>query len=206
MVAAMFPFWALPRSSVLVLAIALLGSHGATAEAADAPLVLRPRPPVLKPAAVAVGDTFEPLQLIVKFRDGGRFRAVDGRLTNDVPEEWGPVQPIVESLPKAFWRRVDRIPEAQMESLRQNAQRNLGRSLPNLNQQFRAFLPASTNAAPVIDALNALDLVELAQLVPRPAPLPVAPDFRPLQGYLDPPPTGVGAECTATNCNLRGRP
>ena len=91
-----------------------------------------------------------------------------------------------------------------MESMRQSAQLKLGRLLPDLNQQFRVFVPGDTNAAPVIDALNALDIVELAQPVPVPAPLPVAPSFRPLQGYLDLPQVGVGAECTASNCNLRG--
>ena len=108
------------------------------------------------------------------------------------PEELAPVQPLLDGLAKAHWRRVDKISEEQMESFRQAAQLKLGRALPDLNQQFRVFLPADTNAAPVIDALNALDVVELAQpyLVPR--PLPVAPDFRPLQGYLDLPLDGIG--------------
>jgi hypothetical protein len=151
-----------------------------------------------------VDDNFDPRQLIVKFKDGLHFHALEGRLTNTVPEEIAPVQPLLDSLSKAHWRRVDKISEEEMEAIRQTAQLKLGRALPDLNQEFRVFLPADTNAAPVIDALNALDIVELAQPIPRPAPLPVAPDFRPLQGYLNLSQDGIGAACTQTNCNLRG--
>ena len=150
-----------------------------------------------------VNDNFDARQLIVKFNDGSHFRALEGRLTNAVPEEIAPVQELLDSLPRAHWRRVDKISEEQMEALRQTAQIKLGRALPDLNQQFRVFLPANTNAAPVIDALNALDIVELAQPVPIPS-LPVAGNYRPLQGYLDLPQDGIGAASALTNCNLGG--
>ena len=148
-------------------------------------------------------DGIEARQLIVKFKDGLHFRAQGGKLTNAIPEELAPLLPLLDSLPKAHWRRVDKISEAQMESIRQAAQNKLGRALPDLNQQFRVFLPANTNADGVIDALNLLAVVELAQPVPIPS-LPVAPNFRPLQGYLDLPPVGVGAACAQTNCDRRG--
>src|SRR5689334_1272437 len=110
--------------------------------------------PVKRAGPTAADGSFDARQLIVKFKDGMHFHAVEGRLTNAVAEEIAPVQSLLNSIPKAHWQRVDKISEEQMEAMRQAAQIRLGRALPDLNQEFRVFLPADTNAAPVIDALN----------------------------------------------------
>src|SRR5437899_4890681 len=111
------------------LGLALLSSTLVAFADSPAPLALLPRPAVVKRAATAVDDNFEARQLIVKFKDGLHFHAVDGKLTNVVQEEIAPVQPLLDSLPKAHWRRVDKISEEQMESIRQTAQSKLGRAL-----------------------------------------------------------------------------
>ena len=165
---------------------------------------LCPRPPVIKPEHTTVDERHQARLLTVKFQDGLHIRVRDERLTDFGTGELDSARPLLDSLGNAKWLRVDSLPEERIEQMRQIAQTNLGCAIADLNLQFNLRLPAGTKIADVIDAFNALDIVELAQPTPRPDLLPVAPDFQPLQGYLLPPTNGINAFAVWTNCGARG--
>jgi serine protease len=165
---------------------------------------LRPRPPVIKPEHTTVDERHQLRLLTVKFQDGLHIRVRDERLTDFGSGELDSARPLLDSLGNATWLRVDSLPEANIEQMRQVAQTNLGCAIADLNLQFNLRLPPGTNMAEVIDAFNALEIVELAQPTPRPGELFAAPDLQPLQGYLFPPTNGINAFAVWTNCGARG--
>jgi serine protease len=165
---------------------------------------LRPRPPVFKPAHTMVDERFQPRLLTVKFNDGLHIRVRDERLTDFGSGQLEPAQALLESLGTARWMRVDSVPEATIDQMRQVAQTNLGIVIADLNLQVNLLLPPGTNVAEVIDALNALDIVELAQPIPRLSPLPIPPNLQSQQGYLSGAPGGVNAISAWRPCVGRG--
>jgi hypothetical protein len=165
---------------------------------------LIPRPPVIKPMHTTVDERHQLRLLTVKFQDGLHIRVRDEGLTDFGTGELDSARPLLDSLGNAKWLRVDSLPEERIEQMRQIAQTNLGCAIADLNLQFNLRLPSGTNLAEVIDAFNALDIVELAQPTPRPGQLFAAPDFQPLQGYLFPPTNGINAFAVWTNCGARG--
>lgn len=196
-----------PLTFLILLVLGFDGSHLTLGQSLDRLVdtaARRARSKAIKPEHTPNDPTDDPRQLIVTFKDGLHLRVRDKRLVSLEASELEPLLPMLNSLPDAKWKRLDRVSEDQLDAWRQTAQLNLGRTLPDLNLQFRLILPATTNAAPIIDALNALDMVELAEPVRAAPQLPAAPDFVPLQIYQNIPPTGVGGLCTWTNCNLHG--
>lgn len=195
------------RSALLLSLMVLLAfvcvDGGQSVHALPSP-ALKLRPPAIKPTHTQINNHFETNRITVKFRDGLRIRARDGALIDSPARELATAQPLLASLAGAKWRRVDRLPEEQIESLRQTAQRQLGREIPDLNLQFYVNLPPGADPAAIIDTLNALDIVELAQPIPRLAPLPTPPDFRSYQGYLNAAPNGIFATYVQTHCGVRG--
>ena len=165
---------------------------------------LRPRPPVIKPEHTTVDERHQPRLLTVKFQDGLHIRVRDEQLTDFGTGELDSARTLLDSLGNAKWLRVDSLPEERIEQMRQIAQTNLGCAIADLNLQFNLRLPPGTNIADVIDAFNALDIVELAQPTPRPGELFAAPNLQPLQGYLFPPTNGINAFSVWTNCGARG--
>ncbi len=85
----------------------------------------------------------------------------------------------------ATWKPRHDIPEARLSEMRDKGQKNTGRALPDLRTSFLLRLGPGQDAAALIDELNALDFVELAEAAPRPPPPPAAPDFEAKQVYLD---------------------
>src|SRR5437588_625584 len=78
--------------------------------------------------------------------------------------------------------RMDPVPEATLDAVRDAAQRRSGRQLPDLNLYYIIDLPAGVSAAEVASRLNALAIVEFAEPARRPAPPPTdipptTPDF-----------------------------
>src|SRR6185503_16536840 len=124
---------------------------------------LQPRPPVIKPEHTMVDERFRPGVLTVKFQDGLHIRVRDEQLTDFGSNELEPARKLLETLAKAKWRRVDPLPEETIDQFRLRAQTNLSKVIADLNLQFNLYLPPGTNVAEVIDAFNALDIVELAQ-------------------------------------------
>src|SRR6185369_10799197 len=72
------------------------------------------------------------------------------------------------------------------------AQRNTGKAMADLNNAYILRVPKGVKAE-IIDELNALDSVEIAQPIPLSPPDPVAGNYQSQQGYLNPAPGGVDA-------------
>ena len=80
---------------------------------------------------------------------------------------------------------------------RERGQALSGRELADLNNYYRIVLDSAENPGTFIDALNGLDIVEIAFPVPKCYPpediAPETPDFTDRQGYLYEAPEGVDA-------------
>ncbi len=152
------------RFGVSFLVVLLCGAPAA----ADPPL--EPRPQLVKPAQIEFNDRFLPNVITVKFCDGLTARLQDGNLTDLGTGDLVEAQPVLGTVEAGTWLRTYSLPEAQLTSLRETAQQNLGRVVADPNLRLNLFLPPGTDPADVIDAFNALDCVELALPIPKPVP------------------------------------
>lgn len=132
-------------------------------------------------------------RLHVKFVEGTGVRLRGGRLVSLTGSDVSGFDAIVNSLEGA---KVERLFVAAEESLRKErnqAERNSGRKLPDLNLWFRLRLPDGTDDQAVLRQLNALSVVETAYAEPLPAPTPATPDLSGYQHYLKAAPVGINA-------------
>ena len=160
---------------------------------------LQPRPPLVKPVKTHVDAAKHDVERIyVKFGDeipvrlrqdqlaaeGANANALDAATTG-----------LLKRLATAGvkWERLHNVAEQKLAAMRDKAQRNTGKSMPDLNTAFILRVPKGLKMDPLIDELNALDAVEIAEPMPLPAPDPVAGNYQPQQGYLIAAPTGVDA-------------
>jgi serine protease len=159
---------------------------------------------VRKPAKTILKAYEDPMRITVKFRDGLYIRLRNNALVSTNASLFTKSKFLFNTLSTGRWERADAIPEEAMDTMRHHAEQNLGRALPDMNLQFYLTLPSGMDAAAVIDRLNQLDIVDLAQPVPRPQPAPLPPDYEPLQGYLDASPTGGSVFQVWTNYGIFG--
>lgn len=132
--------------------------------------------------------------IVVKFRDDLRVRAQQGVLTDSNTGDLNPAKPLLQQLAGATWRPSHSLPEQRLDQLRANAQQNLRRAVADLNTQFNlSNLPPNVDPVELLNAFNALEIVELAVPMSVPHLPPVPPDFEPMQGYLDPATDGINA-------------
>lgn len=147
-----------------------------------------------KPVHYQIPPGWERQVVTVKFRDGLAIRLRDGALT-DVANRGAldAAAVVLEAMRRGTWSRTHTLAEGELDRMREIGERNTGAPLSDLNLQFRCHLPADVDAVPLIDALNALDCVEMAESIPGYAPLPQAPDLRAKQSYSEAAPRGTGA-------------
>jgi uncharacterized repeat protein (TIGR03803 family) len=158
----------------------------------------------LKPAKTALLPGHDPHRIAVKFREGLNVRLRNNVLVSADPQLLARSRPLLDTLSAATWERADAVSEDIMDQMRQRAEQRLGRALPDPNLQFLVTLPPGMDAAPVMDSLNELDIVELAQPVPRRAPPPSPPNFEPQQQYFDAAPIGGGVFNVWSNYGVFG--
>lgn len=156
---------------------------------------LQPRPQVIKAAHTVVDERFRDDVITVKFKDGLTVRLRDGALsdlgTGALDQA---AMDVLESVAMGVWERSYSINEDTLGEFRDKAQAKLDRVVADLNLQYNFFLPADSNIEAVIDALNALDCVEIALPIPVPVQAPLPGDLEPSQLHLDPATAGVDAE------------
>ena len=168
---------------------------------AQAPL--KPRPAIAKPAMTIVDPKKHDADRIsVKFRDDVPVRLREGKLAaaganaNALNAAAGLLTRLATA--GAKWERQHSVAEEKLSEMREKAQRNTGKAMPDLNTAYILRVPKGMTAPQIIDELNALDSVEIAEPVPLPAPDPVAGNYQPQQGYLNPAPGGVDADYART--------
>lgn len=169
--------------SVFAAVVLLSASIGFGAEA------LKARQSIEKPKQTKVdGIRHHTDRIYVKFRDDSNVR-----LRGDQPMDLGKgvlssASPLLGRLANSgvSWQRQHSVSEERLNELRETGQRNTGKAMPDLNTAYILNLPPNEDPATVIDELNALEVVELALPIPLPAPPPVAGNYEPQQGYLNP--------------------
>lgn len=152
----------------------------------------RPRR-VEKPPRTVVAAWHEPGLVAVKFRDGLTVRARGADLDDAGSGALGGAAAVLAGPARGRWARTHDVDEALLARLRDEARLRSGRDVPDLNLEFRLRLEPGLDHAAAVDALNALEVVELAWPVARPAPPPLPPDFSAQQGYQLAAPGGTGA-------------
>ncbi|MBX3353303.1 MAG: S8 family serine peptidase [Phycisphaeraceae bacterium] len=172
------------------LLLALFAHEGAVA-ADRADFTARVR--WVKPANTTLTLHDEPGVIHVKFVDDLPVRLVEGALTDRDTGALDRARGVLDALPVARWARVHDVPEDRLVAMRAAAERRTRKGVADLTTEYFAFLEDGADAASVLDALNALDVVELASPNPRPTPPPLPPNFQNNQGYLNASPAGVDA-------------
>ncbi len=164
---------------------------------AQAPL--KPRPAIAKPARTAVdGRKHDGERISVKFRDDVSVRWRRGKPTVEgaAALAFVPAEGFIDRLTAAGakWERQHSIPEEKLDEMRGKAQRNTGKAMADLNNAYILRVPKRMSVAQLIDELNALESVELAEPMALPAPPPAAGNYQPQQGYLNAAPAGIDAD------------
>jgi hypothetical protein len=164
----------------------------ATAALAD----LQPRNIPPKPAKTIVDPVrHDPGVVVVKFNDDFPVDAVKGVVGDKGTGMLAAARDVVDFDALGTWRPMHRLPEAQLDQLRTNAEANLGKEVADLTTVFYIYLAPGLEAGQVCDALNGLDIVDRARPNQLPAPAPGIPDYEDDQQYINPATDGVDAEC-----------
>jgi hypothetical protein len=143
-------------------------------------------------------------RIVIKFSEGTTISLRNGVLINTVTAEVNFVQNFIRRLgiSSSFQRLFAGLSEEALKAQREEAQRISGRVLADLNLYFILPVPPNFIAAQLAAQLNALPMIEFADLAPPPYPLPAAPgntpDLTKDQGYKNPPPQGIGVLDPAT--------
>ncbi len=183
-----------PRSTAIALAMSLTFALAALPAAA----LSRPMPE--KPSKTVVDVGRDSQRVIVKFAEGSEIKLRAGRFAARESAELLALDAILARF-GAEPNRLAGLTEERVATQRRLAATRSRLAVPDLNLYFDFALPGE-DAAALCDALNALELVELAFPAPLPAPPPgdippVTPDFRALQGYRRPATDGVDAAYAA---------
>ena len=165
---------------------------------------LAPRAAWSKPGAIVITPAHDPGVIYVKFVDDLPIRLIDGLPSDHDGAIMRDAKARIDALRVARWERTHALADDALLAMRNAAERAHGKRLADMRVEFFAFARDAADTGAIIDALNALDIVEVALPMPRPTPPPLPPDFEPNQGYLDAAPTGVDADHVWTTEQSRG--
>jgi hypothetical protein len=178
---------------------------------------LVPRVAPTKPAQTIIGPGVYPDKVVVKFREGSVVRLRGAGLVNSGAGNLSPAIDLLLRFPGVKVERLFSRPETALEEERVRGQSLSGKQLADLNNYYMIMLPAGIAASEFIDALNAMDIVEIAYPEPiaEPAAIepahipsdiaPATPDYSAGQGYLNAAPAGVDATYAWTQIGGRGQ-
>jgi len=193
---------------------------------AGASTELVPRHLRAKPAHTQLWPGLRDDRVIVKFVEDSRVRLRQARLESRTGRNVAAANSLLATRADLTLARLFTRPETVLEDERLRAQNLSGRQMADLNNYYTATLAAGDVAAveALLDALNALDIVEIAYAEPIPrtadmsqaeieagrrargqaSPLPT-PDFVSMQDYLEAAPLGVDAFAAWTYAGGRGQ-
>ncbi|MCF8366017.1 MAG: hypothetical protein K9H16_09560, partial [Bacteroidales bacterium] len=143
----------------------------------------------------------------VMFQDDSKVRIRDGELTDLLTDATAGVQNILGKLPWFEWERFSEVTEEILDQLSENGHSRTGQQVYNLNNIYRLRVPEQDNIWSLAMALESLPGIIYARPVPKPAELPVPPNYLNNQGYLDPAddvPSGIDAEYAWTRSGGTG--
>jgi hypothetical protein len=138
-----------------------------------------------KPERTVIPEGFSRTSAHIKFRQNTQVRLREGQFVSEGEDDLMGLATLMAAHPEVVPSRLfsARSEEELLEEKRR-LERRSGRELGDKNLYFRLEFPETTDAAALIEALNALDIVEIAYPEPLPGPDPTmhTPDFRPQQG------------------------
>ena len=140
-------------------------------------------------------------RIVVKLAEGETADLANGGFTGADHARLAGLNQLVHAIPLANVRRMFIRAADTLRAEKQQGEQRSGRQLADLTLYFIIEVPDSLPTARVealIDALNALDIVEVAYPEPIPEPAradisPPTPTFESQQGYLNAAPQGVDA-------------
>ena len=173
--------------------LALLLSMG-LAGTASGEEPLEPRVLLEKPAHAAIGPGQSRERLHLKLQEGSGVRVRDGTFVSITGRDVEPLREVLSQYPATQVERLFSRSEAELAADERQLEAKTGKELADLNLWYRLVVGLGADPEALIDALNSLDIVEIAYPQPLPAPPPTTPDYEGHQGYLDPAPDGINAE------------
>ena len=152
-------------ASLFVLACTLAAATS-PAEGAD----LTPRHIPGKPVRSELWPGLHDDLIIVKFVEGSRVRARDGRLVSLADRDLADANQILTDRPDLATSRLFARAEASLERERLEAQDRSGKEMADLNNYYKVVLARADIevATALLDELNALPVVEIAYAEPIP--------------------------------------
>lgn len=186
-------------SFVLGLAVMLavsLFTGPASSAGADGPLL--PRVRLEKPAHTTIGPGQSRERIHLKLQEGSGVRLRDGTFVSVTGRDVAGLEGVWGRYPGTRAERMFSRSEGDLAADEHRLEAKTGEDLADLNLWYRLTVGPGVDPEGLIDALNSLDIVEIAYPEPLPAPPPVTPNFEGMQGYLDAPPGGIGAKLAWT--------
>ncbi|MGI9019419.1 MAG: PKD domain-containing protein [Solirubrobacterales bacterium] len=152
------------------------------------------------------GDSRRTIQ--VKFDEGTFVRERGGEFTTLEADRLGPLRAVMDRYPGARIARIfNAASEATLDRQSDRIERTSGRELADPNLWYQLTLPAGTDLEALIDGLNALAIVEIAEPEPNdiePNHAGPTPSFVAQQDYREMAPTGIDADYAGTVLGGRG--
>ena len=171
---------------------------------------LEPRFVPDKPDTTEVLEGFADDRIHVKFRQDTRVRVREGNFVSVGEDDLSALAEVLVRYPEVVPSRLfDARSEEELDAEKQRVERISGREQGDKNLYFRLSFPEKPldKVGQLIDALNALELVELAY--PESAeeldPVNHTDDYRPFQGYRVGAPGGINADAAWTVPGGRGQ-
>jgi serine protease len=172
-------------SGLLPVTASAADESGRPSKIAATPLSAQARVPAPKRAYTSLPAKESRDRIHLKFVEGSEVRLRSGRLVAAAGVDVAPVEKVLGGGASGTIARLFAVGEAELAEQARAAQRLSGMKQADMNNWYRVTLRPGVDAVAVLNALNALSVVETAYAEPLPAPLP-APNFQPQQGYLLP--------------------
>jgi serine protease len=169
-------------AALLVLVVSALALTTGTPAHAAGPDGHGPR--AAKPKHAKISSFDSPELVEVKFAEGTDVRLRGNRF---VSKDGGKIAALDAALAPFPGLKASRLFESQTEddldSSRHDAETRSGEEQPDMNLFFRIRTGPKTDIVALLDALNALDIVENAAPAQEPVPVPATASFAGRQGY-----------------------
>ena len=182
-----------PTIALMLVCCGLAGSAQAQVVARPNTTAAQPQSLTAKPAHWPIGTGYSQRVIAVKFLDDSNVRAIQGRLANLAPGQ-AARNAAASFLSQGTWVHMFRQPEPVLQQMRATATQNFqqagflarGQAAPrivDLRTHFIVQVPQGVSAQAMIDALNTLPEVEMAQPYPEPMTPPAVGEYQHQQKY-----------------------
>jgi serine protease len=157
------------------------------------------RVPPVKPRSAEISPSQTRRQVVLKFAEGSDVRLANGRFVTEGKESLAKLHEVLDRYDGVAATRTVQTSSPQVIERRTNfVERTSGRDVADMNLYYDLAVPKGTRTVDLINDLNRLSIVELAQADLKPPPDPnhagPTPLFVTNQGYRNAAPNGVDAD------------